>query len=161
MNIKKGFGMAQSFAQSLVSRGFTNKKTEPYTKKLRVLSCFGNEINQGELPPCEHLKKSKTEGKFFCGGCGCGDRKNTWLNSATDEYSKLDFPNLSCPLKMPGFSNYEPSEPEEAIDPITRRYYIETVDDSIVESISTTTPIMPDDVEKALDKRYEDIKNKK
>jgi len=162
MDIKKGFGMAHSFAQSLVSRGFTNRKTEPYTKKLRVLSCFGNESNHGELPPCEHLQKSKTQkGKFFCGGCGCGDKKSTWLISDTDEYSKLDYPNLSCPLKMPGFSNYTPSEPEESVDPISRRYYIETVENKVVEAISVTTPIMPDDVEDALNKRYDDLKNKK
>ena len=62
---------------------------------------------------------------------------------------------------MPGFSNYTPSEPEESVNPISRRYYIETVENKVVEDISVTTPIMPDNVEDALNKRYEDVKNKK
>ena len=89
MDFKKGFGMAKSYAQALISRGVTNKKSDPYVKRLRVISCFGNVHTGGQLPPCEHLQNSKVaENKYFCGGCGCGDAKRTWLLSNGDEYSK-------------------------------------------------------------------------
>lgn len=153
MDIKKGFGMAKSFAQAMASRGFSNKKTEPFTKRLRVLSCYGNEHLGGELPPCEHLKKSKTEGKYYCGGCGCGDRPATWLLSQGEEYSKLDYPNLTCPLKMPGFSDYVASEPEDAIEPITRKYYIENMEKEEIEIIPITEHDIPEETKKALEKR--------
>ena len=42
-SIKKKFGMVQSFAMSLTSRGLTNKKINRANKQLRVLSCFGNQ----------------------------------------------------------------------------------------------------------------------
>lgn len=160
MDIKKGFGMAKSFAKAIASRGVTNKKTEPYTKRLRVLSCFGNENIGGELPPCEHLKKSKTEGKYYCGGCGCGDRAGTWLLADGENYSKLDYPNLTCPLKMPGFSNYEPSAPEESISPITRRYYIENMSEEDIKSVNITEHEIPEETQKALEKRMEKLNNK-
>lgn len=117
--------MIQNFASAIVSRGVSNNKVSLPVKQLRVASCFGNMKQGGELPPCEHLKPSTTTGQFFCGGCGCGDRKGTWLVAEGDEYSKLDYPKLACPLQMPGFSNYKKSEPDEAISPVTRRYYIE------------------------------------
>lgn len=138
MDIRKGFGMAKSFAKALASRGLTNKKTEPFTKKLRVLSCFGDQHTGGQLPSCEYLQKSKTPGKYYCGGCGCGDKKMTWLMAEGDDYSKLDYPNLSCPLKMPGFSDYEVSSPEESISPITRRYYIENMTEQDIQKVSTS-----------------------
>lgn len=158
MDIKKGLGMAKSYAKALASRGLNNKKTEPYTKRLRVLSCFGNQHTGGQLPPCEHLKSSKTEGKYFCGGCGCGDRKTTWLIADGDEYSKLDFPNLSCPLKMPGFSNYSVSEPEEAIPPITRRYFIENMSEDQVNKVEITDIELSDKMKADLEKIEKDIK---
>jgi hypothetical protein len=161
MDIKKGFGMAKSFAQSLASRGFSNKKTEPFTKKLRVLSCYGNQHTGGPLPPCEHLKQSKTEGRYYCGGCGCGDRRGTWLMANDEEYSKLDYPNLSCPLNMPGFSNYEVSNPEESIQPITRRYFIENMDEDEIEStVTVTNPEIPEETKKALEDRKEKLDKK-
>jgi hypothetical protein len=96
--------MMQNFASAIVSRGVSNNKVSLPVKQLRVASCFGNMKQGGELPPCEHLKPSSTAGQFFCGGCGCGDRKGTWLIAEGDEYSKLDYPKLACPLQMPGFS---------------------------------------------------------
>ena len=136
--IKKGIGMVQSYASALASRGLTNKKVSTTTKKLRVISCFGNEVVGGELPPCQHLKKSKTLGKHFCGGCGCGDREATWLIAQGDKYSKLDHPKLSCPLNMPGFTDYKSSKPDESEPPITRKYYIENMDQSKVEEVPVT-----------------------
>ena len=133
--------MVQNFASAIVSRGISNEKVSIPVKQLRVLSCFGNMKQGGELPPCEHLKPSVTPGKFFCGGCGCGDRKGTWLVSEGNEYSKLDYPKLSCPLQMPGFSNYKKSEPDEGNEPMTRRYYIENkVNYKDLQNINVTVP---------------------
>jgi len=160
MKFGSTFTKVASFAKALASRGVTNKKTDKYTKQLRVLSCFGELNTQGELPLCEHLRESKTEGKYYCGGCGCGDRKGTWLISDSDEYSKLDYPNLNCPLKMPGFSNYEISSAEESVDPITRRYYIEQMKDDQVSLVEVTDNEMPEDVRLAIEKSIEKNKEK-
>ena len=134
-------GMVQSFAAAIASRGISNTKINKPTKQLRVLSCFGNQHQGGQLPPCEYLKNSKVmPGKHFCGGCGCGDKPHTWLVAEGDEYSKLDYPKLQCPLNMPGFSNYEPSKPEEVGPPMTRRHYIEQIDYTEVDKIPVTLP---------------------
>lgn len=138
--ITKGVGMAKSFISSIASKGINNEKTTVPLKQLRVLSCFGNKETSGELPPCEYLKKSATEGKFFCGGCGCGDKKLTWLNSEEQEYSKLDYPKLACPLQMPGFTNYKEASPEESISPVTRRAYIEKLNYDQIKSINVSMP---------------------
>jgi hypothetical protein len=157
-NIEKQTGkpgalsMMKSFAMSMASRGVRNNKVSKAEKQLRVLSCFGNENTGGELTPCEYLKESSTEGKSYCGGCGCGDKKGTWLVSNGDEYSKLDYPKLNCPLQMPGFTNYQPSTPDEAIDPITRRYYIENIEYEDLQKVAITTPETPPDIQAMLDK---------
>lgn len=149
-SISKKVGMVQSFASAIASRGATNNKVNIPLKQLRVLSCFGNKDQNGELPPCEYLRKSKTEGKFFCGGCGCGDKPLTWLLATGDIYSKLDYPKLNCPLQMPGFSNYKESGPEEAISPITRRYYVENINYDAIKTIAVSvhevapTPPIPE-----------------
>jgi len=137
------FKMAKSLVSALASRGIQNNKVSVELKQLRVLSCFGNKSSGGELPACEFLRKSKTEGKFFCGGCGCGDKPMTWLNATETEYSKLDYPKLNCPLQMPGFNNYTESSPEESVSPITRRYYIENMKFEEIQSVSVTTPEPP------------------
>ena len=152
--------MMKSFAMSMASRGLKNKKVSKAEKQLRVLSCFGNQHTGGELPPCEYLKDSVTAGKFFCGGCGCGDRKGTWLVSDGDEYSKLDYPRLNCPLQMPGFTNYKESSPDESVDPVTRRYYIENIEYKDLENVSVTTPETPPDIKKKLDEYDEKNKDK-
>tara|TARA_Y100000592_G_C5310408_1_gene239822 strand:- start:68 stop:658 length:591 start_codon:yes stop_codon:yes gene_type:complete len=146
LNIKNGFGMAKSFLTAMASRGFSNNKTDPYVKKLRVVSCFGNVHAGGILPPCEHLSESQTKGKYFCGGCGCGDRKATWLIAESDEYSKLDYPKLECPLNMPGFSNYKESRPEEGISPVSRRYFIENINQEEIEKTNVTTYEVPAEI---------------
>tara|TARA_R110001583_G_scaffold10053_2_gene46884 strand:- start:218 stop:679 length:462 start_codon:yes stop_codon:yes gene_type:complete len=132
-SVNEKLGMAKNFAKSVLSRGLTNSKTDKPTKQLRVISCFGD---GGELPPCEYLETSRVDdSKNFCGGCGCGDRKGTWLVATGNEYSKLDYPKLACPLQMPGFTNYEESEPDEAEEPVTRRYYIEQMTPERVQDI--------------------------
>lgn len=138
--LSKKIGMVQSFATALASRGLSNHKINTPAKQLRVLSCFGNQHTGGELPPCQHLKESETPGKHFCGGCGCGDKSHTWLMAQDQEYSKLDYPKLNCPLNMPGFTNYEPSKPDEANEPISRRYYIENIDYSEIAKILVSLP---------------------
>jgi hypothetical protein len=134
-------GLVQSFAQAIVSRGVSDTKIDTPIKQLRVLSCFGN---GAELPPCQHLKPSETPEKFFCGGCGCGDKPRTWLMGSSEEYSKLDYPKLQCPLKMPGFTNYEPSLPDEKNEPISRKYYIENIDYAEVAKIDVNTHTQPE-----------------
>lgn len=155
--ISRNVGMIKSFAMSLTSRGLNDKKINRATKQLRVLSCFGN---GKELPPCEHLKQSKTEGQYYCGGCGCGDRKGTWLVATDNEYSKLDYPKLACPITMPGFSNYTPSKPDEAISPITRKYYIENIQFEDLNKIAVTLPDMPENLQKMIDERAHKEKTK-
>jgi hypothetical protein len=147
--INKAMTMVQGYSMAIASRGFRDKKVEPVTKQLRVLSCFGNEAKGGELPPCAHLKASETPGKFICGACGCGDKKGTWLLEEDGSYAKLDYPVLKCPIGMPGFSNYIPSTPEEAKEPISRKHYIENSDLSVVQKVEVTTPEPPEEVEKA------------
>ena len=138
-SFKEKLGMAKSFAQSVISRGITNKKVDATTKQLRVISCFGD---GGELIPCEYLRESKEDStKSFCGGCGCGDREATWLISEGNEYSKLDHPKLSCPLGMPGFTDYTASEPNEAEEPITRKYYIENMEYTEIQDIPVTVQV--------------------
>jgi hypothetical protein len=143
--LSRKLGMVQSFAASLVSRGIADSKINKPSKQLRALSCFGNKDIGGQLPPCEYLKSSETPGKFFCGGCGCGDKPHTWLTIEGEAYSKLDYPKLSCPLRMPGFSNYESSKPDESNSPITRRYYIEQIDFGEVLKLNVTLPEKPQD----------------
>ena len=49
MDIRKGLGMAKSYAEAMISRGLTNKKTDPTIKKLRVLSCFGKKVRNERM----------------------------------------------------------------------------------------------------------------
>jgi len=104
---------AASYGKSIISRGITNKKATEESQKLRYLSCHGSDELQ--LSPCSDRKNSeKFENSFYCGACGCGDKKGTQLVNilvdGKEQYSKLDYPTVNCPLKMPGFSNYVPFE---------------------------------------------------
>ena len=134
--MKKGFSMVQSFALSMVSRGLKNKKVDIPVKQLRVLSCFGDKNRGGNIPICKNLAKSSTKDKFYCVGCGCGDKPSTWLISDDTKYSKLDYPKLNCPLKMPGFSNYEITP----LDTDERKKRIENYDITNLTKIIVTSP---------------------
>jgi hypothetical protein len=141
-SFREKLGMAKNFAKSVISRGLNDKKVDMTTKQLRVISCFGDD---NDLIPCEYLRQSEQDStKSFCGGCGCGDRKATWLIADGSEYSKLDYPKLSCPLQMPGFTNYEESEPAEAEEPVTRRYYIEQMDITDISDTKVTLHNAPE-----------------
>lgn len=120
---------------SIASRGIVSKKADPDVKRLRVLSCFGN----SEIKPCEFLTKSINYEGYHCGKCGCGDKQYTQLLSNSDTYSKLDYPYLTCPLKMPGFSNYDSSSPRDAEDH-TRKFIIENYDISKLQEITVSNP---------------------
>lgn len=120
------------FAASLTSRGLTNTKTDIPTKQLRVLSCFGHD----DIQPCPFLKESKIVGKHFCNKCGCGDKKHTWLLKESDDYSKLDYPKLDCPMKMPGFSNYDPNY--YTLETKNRKKQIENFDPENLKYIQVT-----------------------
>lgn len=100
-------GKAKSAIDSYASRGVTqNKRVNEAVKQVRMLSCHGNpELG---IPPCQGRKESVAEaGRYFCGECGCGDRAATWLNNKTaEDYTKLDFPRVACPMNMPGFTNH-------------------------------------------------------
>lgn len=145
--IKKTIGKIQGYAMAMASRGFKDKRVEKTVKQLRVLSCFGNQDQGGQLPPCSHLKKSETDGKFFCGACGCGDRRATWLNGTDEEYSKLDYPKVNCPISMPGFTNYIPSQPNEANEPQTRKYYMENMKFMDIQKVKVSAPPIPKEIE--------------
>jgi hypothetical protein len=120
------------FALSVASRGLKNHKTDLPTKQLRYISCYGN----GIIPPCKFLNKSKDSEHYYCGKCGCGDHKHTWLVREAGEYSKLDYPVISCPLNMPGFSNYDPNfyDKEDG----QRKHDIENLNPATIELVQIT-----------------------
>lgn len=102
---------AASLARAVVSRGINNNKASEETIRLRTISCHGD----SNLAPCSERRNSdKFPGSFYCGACGCGDKKMTQLinigMNGKNEYSKLDYPKVSCPFKMPGFTDYIPSQ---------------------------------------------------
>lgn len=128
------FNKMMMFAASLASRGLTNNKTDIPTKQLRVLSCFGG---GGLSTPCAFLKQSNVDStKHYCGGCGCGDKPHTWLIAESTDYSKLDYPTLHCPMKMPGFSNYDPNHKTNEIK--ERKEKIESMSPEDIQTIQVT-----------------------
>jgi len=118
---------AATFADSIVSKGVSNSRAKAQEKQLRSFSCHGDD--NLKVPPCsERLNSEKFPGSFYCGACGCGDKEMTLLNNrkldnGQDSYCKLDFPKVHCPLTMPGFTNYEPSESVVSENP--RKQFIE------------------------------------
>lgn len=124
-----------SFALSIASRGLSGNKAENSVKQLRVLSCFGNQ----DIKPCENLKKSNHYEGYFCSACGCGDKPHTQLLINGKKYSKLDYPYLTCPLKMPGFSNYDPASPRE-VQEESRKSLIEVYDILKLSEIEVSSP---------------------
>lgn len=116
---------ARSYAASLLSRvfgmiGYSGKVNED-AKHVRKLSCNGL---PGVLPPCIHrVPSQKVPASFYCSACGCGDKRAVLVSGDTPAYEKLDYPHLVCPIAMPGFSNYMPSDQDDIID--ERKIYIE------------------------------------
>lgn len=126
----------KSVVEAYASRGVTqDKRCDADTKRIRSVSCHGDE-SLG-IAPCPFRRNSNAEaGRFYCGECGCGDRQATWLNAKSPEdYTKLDFPKVVCPLQMPGFSNYTPSA-EETVE--RRMKYDFTRKEQIERSVDLT-----------------------
>jgi hypothetical protein len=121
-----------SYAMAMASRGLNNQKIDLFTKQLRYISCYGD----GTIPPCSFLKKSDKSNFFYCGKCGCGDNPGTWLVKNAEEYSKLDYPILECPVKMPGFTNYDPNFYDSNDN--QRKKLIESMDPSKVQLVQIT-----------------------
>jgi len=145
---------AKNMAASYISKGFSGKRAEPEVIEVRTMSCHG--LDDIGLAPCEFRGNSETEGRYMCLECGCGDREATWLNKLSeDEYSKLEFPNVMCPLNMPGFTNHtltkdETPERTSHYSGFARKKkleeYCQTMGVSLVE---LSVPISPDADENA------------
>jgi hypothetical protein len=140
------------FAASLASRGISSKKIDIPTKQLRALSCFGHD----SIPACPYLMQSKNKKNHYCGKCGCGDHRHTWLTKESKEYSKLDYPKLNCPVKMPGFTNYDPNFYNDDIR--ERKKQIQEFDPSDLHLIQITIGFNPiqEKIQEELDKMIED-----
>ena len=126
---------AANFTKSVVSRGVSNRRADAVAKRLRVLSCHGHEdqINS----PCPYRKESnKKRNTYFCDACGCGDNSQTWLNNPghPEAFTKLDYPWLSCPMGMPGFSDYIPHS--EETDELKEKYGDSLERKKIIENIA-------------------------
>lgn len=93
--VKQTWQDAQDFVAAMKSRGLDDKKVELTVKGVRHDSCFGE--------PCPSLRLSDDGVHHYCGACGCGDSSLALLDS--DGYSKLDYPELKCPRRRPGFVN--------------------------------------------------------
>ena len=131
--------MISNYVKAKWSKGLTEKKVDVTTKDIRLLSCFGN---GDDIPVCPGLRPSDRKmGKFYCGECGCGDKATTWLNGTEEEYTKLDHPYLSCPRKMPGFSDYETGDENNRND--SRKIQIElTLGGEVLSSKDLVKPEM-------------------
>lgn len=114
---------------SIASRGAKGHRADTNTKKLRVLSCFGTD----GISSCPFLEEEK--GSYFCGKCGCPKIKQNALLRSDEKYAKLDYPYLECPLKNPGFNNYEPAHDQEP-----RKIQLEQFDWNKVEKIQINEP---------------------
>ena len=107
---------ASRFIEAVSSRGYVStaldymninnsggERVADEIYKIRKQSCFGDPDNN--IKPCEMLVKN---GKNYqCKACGCGANKLAILNTTDDDdYSKLHYPHLECPLAKAGFSNH-------------------------------------------------------
>lgn len=114
-SVKDSWEKANKFIESANSRGIISTalnaagvendlgdrvSDELYNQ--RFTSCFGN--NDKNIHRCDNLKYIEGKGSF-CGSCGCGTYKLAQLDG--EGYTKLHYPHLECPLKKPGFSNYD------------------------------------------------------
>lgn len=98
----------KEFTDSMISRGLWDAKAHEDIIDLRDISCHGSE--DLAIPACaERVESKKFANSFYCGACSCGDYSHTQLSKISDtHYSKLEYPRVNCPKKMPGFTNYVP-----------------------------------------------------
>lgn len=114
--VKPSWENATKFLNSIKSRGLVSTALdaaginstlgERVSNKIlhqRKLSCFGSDVRN--IPKCDRLKHIDGKG-FFCDSCGCGDKDLARLDAdSPEDYTKLHYPYLECPLEKPGFSN--------------------------------------------------------
>ena len=114
--LRNKIARAWQVADSMMSRGLNNAKIPEEIKDIRSISCHGSE--ELGIPPCEHrIPSRKYEGSYYCEACNCGDFMHTQLtNIDENHYSKLDYPRITCPIGMPGFTNFIPLSVEGKID---------------------------------------------
>lgn len=96
-------------------------RVDPEIRSLRILSCHGVDKTGKQVDsPCQSRIFSKEKQFHSCNQCGCGDTEIARISSygstedrplfKKEEYIKLDFPYLQCPMQKKGFSNYEGDE---------------------------------------------------
>jgi glycosyltransferase involved in cell wall biosynthesis len=153
--VKPTWSNAMKFLDAVKSRGViataldvtgidknSGERVSEEVYQQRRLSCFGNASQN--IASCERLKEIPERG-FFCGGCGCGNNDLARLDSDTPNgYSKLHYPELECPLKRKGFSNYEVSYIKTPHD-VSLSIIIPVLNDNdelnaTIESIRSTSP---------------------
>jgi hypothetical protein len=139
-------GMISNYVKAKWSKGITEKKVDVTTKDIRLLSCFGN---GDDIVVCQALRPSERKmGKFLCGECGCGDKATTWLNGTEEEYTKLDHPYLSCPRKMPGFSDYEPATNDDNVGMERKRIILDVLGEEVLNNKQLIKPEMSEEEKK-------------
>lgn len=117
--VKPTWNKAHNFILSLGSKVLEGKVSKEI-KNERILSCHGiNEEGKQIQPPCR-ARGFNTDKKFHsCNLCGCGAKEIARISSYgstennpifDEEYMKLDFPYLACPMQKKGFSNYDGDE---------------------------------------------------
>lgn len=115
----------RSYLRSLLSRAITpTGKVPAYVKEIRKVSCNGD---GDQIEPCPFREESQNQpGSYVCGACGCGDRESVVVDGKVPRFEKLDYPYVSCPASMPGFSNYvssvEEARPNERKAAIEDKY---------------------------------------
>ena len=115
--VKPGFwDKVKSYFKSLMSRLIVPMGKVPASiKRTRKVSCNGDGF---KIPPCSfRVPSTKQPRSFVCGACGCGDREGVLVDGNVPKFEKLDYPYVSCPASMPGFSNYLPAKDEDKPNP--------------------------------------------
>ena len=143
--------MISNYLKAKWSKGIDNKKVDVTTKDIRLLGCFGD----GDvLSVCPALRPSEEKmGKFYCNDCNCGDKASTWLNGDEQDYTKLDHPYLSCPRKMPGFSDYESSTDEDNVQEQRKKSIEVMLGDMVLNNKQLIRPEMPEEEKAKLAKQ--------
>lgn len=135
------------YFKSLLSRLITPTGKVPSSiKTIRKVSCNGDGIT---IAACEfRIQSKKLAGAYVCGACGCGDSQGVFVDGDVPKFEKLDYPYISCPASMPGFSNY--LAPDVEWNPSKRKIAIEAkFSKEVIERGQQTQ----EELSKRLDKR--------
>lgn len=149
--------MISNYVKAKWSKGIDNKKVDVTTKDIRLLGCFGD---GEEISICPGLRPSEEKmGGFICGECGCGDGNGKYLNGDEGEYTKLDHPYLSCPRKMPGFSDYIPATEEDTLREKRKKMIEGILGTDIVYDKSLVRPEMSKEEKAEMESKRQNQKN--